>query len=117
MTDWREKAKELGIPVYDKELKRPRLKVAVLADIEVMSNVCKDIKITIRADEATEICRKALFDHVSKLGMKNITCEKWFLNCKRKGIVFKGQKNEDRQTESERREGSGAGEHVPEESR
>ena len=31
---WREDAKELGIPVYDHENSRPRLKVDVLADIE-----------------------------------------------------------------------------------
>ncbi len=55
----------------------------------------KDIKITVTVREATEICRKALFEHVSNLGMKNVTCEKWYLNCKRKGIVFKGQKNGD----------------------
>lgn len=56
---------------------------------------CRDIKIIVRVEEATEICRKALFEHVSELGMVNVTCEKWFLNCKRKGIVFKGQKNDD----------------------
>lgn len=31
---WRETAKRLGIPVYDKENSRPRLKVDVLKDIE-----------------------------------------------------------------------------------
>ena len=33
-TGWREKAKEFGISVYDKEAKRPRLKIDVLEDIE-----------------------------------------------------------------------------------
>jgi len=31
--DWRAQAKELGIPVYDQELKRPRKKADVLCDI------------------------------------------------------------------------------------
>ena len=31
---WKDKAKELGIPVYDTERKRPRKKVDVLAEIE-----------------------------------------------------------------------------------
>ena len=86
---WREEAKKLGIKMWQ------RKKADILRDIEATKNVCTDIKITIRVEEATEICRKALFEHVSDR-MVNITCEKWFLNCKRKGIVFKGQKNEDR---------------------
>jgi hypothetical protein len=36
--DWRGKAKELGIAVYDQELKRPRLKADVLADIEAQTS-------------------------------------------------------------------------------
>ena len=32
--NWRAKAKELGIDVYDKARKRPRLKIDVLAEIE-----------------------------------------------------------------------------------
>lgn len=35
---WREDAKALGIPVYDHENSRPRLKVDVLADIEKARN-------------------------------------------------------------------------------
>jgi len=86
---WREEAKRLNIPLWH------RKKVDVLRDIEATKTKCKDIKITVRPEEATEICRKALFEHVSGLGMENITCEKWFVNCKRKGIVFKGQKTDD----------------------
>lgn len=117
---WREEAKELGISMLR------RKKEDVLRDIEVAKNVCKDvevedveickdIKIIVRPEEATEICRKALFEHVSGLGMVNVTCEKWFVNCKRKGIVFKGQKNDNDklvETEIERSEGSGASQHV-----
>jgi hypothetical protein len=89
---WREEAKSLGIKMYQ------RTKVDVLKDIEAALGKeaeveCKDIKITVDVRKATEICQRALFEHVSELGMVNITCEKWFLNCKRKGIVFKGQKN------------------------
>lgn len=31
---WREQAKELGVPMYDKENKKPRLKVDVIKEIE-----------------------------------------------------------------------------------
>ena len=116
--NWREEAKEFHIALYDHTLQRIREKEDVLRDIEVTKNVCKDIKITVIAKEATEICRKALFEHVSKLGMVNATCEQWFLNCKRKGIVFKGQKNDDNkldETETESGEGSGTSEYVPSE--
>jgi len=87
--NWREEAKSLGIKLFQ------RSKEDVLRDIEATKNECKDIKIDVRSDVATEICRKALFEYVASLGMKNITCEQWFLNCKRKGITFKGQKNDD----------------------
>lgn len=111
---WREEAKELGISMLR------RKKEDVLRDIEAAKNVCKDveckdIKIIVRCEEVTEICRKALFEHVSNLGMVNVTCEKWFVNCKRKGIVFKGQKNDNDklvETEVERGEGSGESENV-----
>ena len=75
----------------------------------------EDIKIVIRTDEAAKICRDALFEHVKNLGMKNVTCEKWYLNCKRKGIVFKGQKDDDKklnETGISRSEGSGKSECV-----
>ena len=42
--------------------------------------------------EATRICSDALFGHVASQGFENVSCEKWFLNCKRKGIVFKGNR-------------------------
>ncbi len=76
----------------------------------------EDIKIVIRTEEAAKICRDALFEHVKNLGMKNVTCEKWFLNCKRKGIVFKGQKNDNDKLDeigTGRSEGSGKSEYVP----
>ena len=100
---WREEAKELGIAVYDKELKRPRKKVDVLADIEAKKEKPEDItgptKIVVSVQEANKICSDALFKHVSEQGLENITCEKWFINCKRKGIVFKGIKNVRREEE------------------
>lgn len=107
--NWRDEAKELGIKLFQ------RKKEDVLKDIEATKNVCKDLKIIIGVKEATEICRKALFEHISDR-MVNITCEKWFLNCKRKGIVFKGQKNDDTEltkTQTGSSQGSGAVEHVP----
>ena len=98
MDNWREEAKGLGIKLFQ------RTKVDVIRDIEAAKGECRDIKIAIRPDEATEICRKALFEHVSNMGMENITCEKWFVNCKRKGIVFKGQKKKNEQTCSQEEE-------------
>tara|TARA_Y100000310_G_C20553166_1_gene749156 strand:- start:72 stop:428 length:357 start_codon:yes stop_codon:yes gene_type:complete len=112
---WREDAKGLSIALYDHDARCVRKKVDVLKDIEATKEECKDIKIVVRPEDATEICRIALFEHVFALGMKNITCEKWFINCKRKGIVFKGQKNdENKQRSTESGEGSGASEHVSE---
>lgn len=92
---WREEAKELGIAVYDKKLKRPRKKLDVLRDIELKkAEVTNEaMRIIISPRDATEICKKALYEYVSAMGMKDAYCEKWFLNCKRKGIVFKGTKN------------------------
>ena len=94
---WREEAKELGVPLYDKELKRPRKKVDVLADIEAKKKKPEDVagpaKIIISVQEANKMCSEALFRYVAEQGLENITCEKWFINCKRKGIVFKGIKN------------------------
>ncbi len=121
---WREEAKELGVPLYDHALKRVRKKADVEKDtmaarLKVVKpeSECKDIKIVVRPEVATEICRRALFDYVSLLGMTNVTCEKWFINCKRKGIVFKGQKNDDDklvETEIDSGQESRTGEHVSE---
>ena len=107
---WREEAKKLGVPLYDHELKRVRKKLDVLADIEAKKEkpveVTGPTKIIISIQDATKICSDALFKHVAELGLTKISCEKWFLNCKRKGIVFKGIKN-DRARTSETTEGEG----------
>ena len=54
------------------------------------------VKIVIEPKEATEICNKALYAVVIERGLVagTITNEQWFLNCKRKGIVFKGKQND-----------------------
>ena len=95
---WREEAKELGVAVYDKALKRPRKKLDVMADIEAKKEkpveVTGPTKIIISIQDATKICSDALFKHVAELGLTKISSERWFLNCKRKGIVFKGIKND-----------------------
>ncbi len=41
---WRDQAKELGIEVYDKVNKRPRLKIDVLKDILEKTNVSKELQ-------------------------------------------------------------------------
>ncbi len=41
--NWRTQAKELGIEVYDKVNKKPRLKVEVLKDIEEKTNVSEKL--------------------------------------------------------------------------
>ncbi len=92
---WREEAKELDVSVYDHTLNRPRKKEDVIADIEAKKNPpCLYIKVIISPREAHEICSKALYKTAVERGLKagTITNEKWFMNCKRKGIVFKGQK-------------------------
>lgn len=89
--DWRKKAKELNIPLWH------RKKVDVLKDIAAKTETVTEpefIKVIISPKEATAICNKALFDVAMERGLGTlITCERWFVNCKRKGIVFKGRKN------------------------
>ena len=103
---WREEAKELGIPLYDHELKKIRKKADVLADMASKSygvvNVSEPVNIIISVKEANQICSEALFGHVAGLGFKDVSIEtpilrfihkNQFLNCKRRGIVFSGVKN------------------------
>ena len=107
--NWREEAKELGVPLYDHELKRIRKKADVLADFPNAKEFKRQrekpetIKVIITPREATEICNKALKAVAVERGLgEPITCEKWFVNCKRKGIVFKGKQNDDKElTETE----------------
>ncbi len=113
---WREEAKELGIKMYQ------RKKVDVLADIEAKKNPPRDVlaKIIIQPREATEICNKALYAVAVERGLVSgtITNEKFFINCKRKGIVFKGIKNDNdklNEIETVAEQGSGTGEYVSEE--
>ena len=73
-------------------------------------------KVVISPREATRICSEALFKYVSEKGLTDITCEGWFVNCKRKGIVFKGTKNVNdklTKTEEDERERDGTGKYVP----
>ena len=108
--DWREEAKELGVALYDKELKRPRKKDDILADIEARKTAQPEpVKITVDVKEVNKICSDALFKHVADQGLTNISCEKWFLNCKRKGIVFRGLKNAERRNEESESEETGSG--------
>ena len=93
MENWREKAKELGISLYH------RKKDDVIREIENKAvKKSEDMKITIEPRKAFEICVAALRGYVIEQGMdgdKEIIWEKWFVNCKRKGIVFRGKaKNE-----------------------
>ncbi len=84
--DWRREAKELGISLYHKK------KVDVLLEIE--NRKPKDIKVIIDPKEATVICNKALRAVAVERGLnsdENILIERWFVNCKRKGIVFRGK--------------------------
>lgn len=90
---WREEAKELGIPLYH------RKKADVLAEIQekklgiAVRNAL--VKMTISGQEATAICIAALKEYVRNHGLSEpITHEKWFVNCKRKGIVFTGAKHD-----------------------
>lgn len=92
---WREEAKELGIALYDHDWKRPRKKADVLADIEAkkVPEKPEPIKVLIEAKEADAICHKVLRDIAIERGLdgdKEITCERWGVNCKRKGIIFRG---------------------------
>jgi hypothetical protein len=104
---WREEAKQLGISLYDKELKRPRLKANVEVDIASASvpklTVDEPESVVIEVREANAICRQALLDHVTEMGFSDVSIERCieslirkfkFLNCKRRGIAFKGTKND-----------------------
>ena len=92
MKDWRAKAKELNIKMYQ------RKKVDVIADIETaLSQQDETIKVIVHPRKAMEICDAALREYVIEQGLdgdKEITRERWFVNCKRKGIVFKGKAKE-----------------------
>ena len=93
MEKWREKAKELNISLYH------RKKDDVIREITEKTTVeSEDMKITVEPRKAFEICVAALRGYVIEQGMdgdKEIIWEKWFVNCKRKGIVFRGKaKNE-----------------------
>ena len=108
---WREQAQELGIAMWQ------RKKVDVLADIETKLNP-PIVKVIIDPKEATMICNKALYAVAVERGLKagTISNEKWFVNCKRKGIVFKGKQDvENKQRNTEDSKGSGTSEHVSEE--
>ena len=83
---WREQAKELGIPLFQ------RKKVAVLADIEAILHPPQK-KVLIKGRIAKEICDKALRDYAIEQGIDGnepIATERWSLNCRRRGIMFKG---------------------------
>ena len=74
------------------------------------------MKVVIDRKEATRICSEALFKYVADQGYKDISCEAWSLNCKRKGIVFKGtQDGDDKLDETEKsgRQRDGTGKYVP----
>lgn len=87
--NWRVEAKTLGIPMYR------RKKVDVIADIEAKNAKPEFIRVIVSPRQATEICNKAIKEYVIEQGLcEPITCEKWFVNCKRKGIVYKGKPNE-----------------------
>ena len=69
------------------------------------------MKILIDVKKADQICRTALLKYASEQGLKDVVLERYvdvavckgkFLNCKRKGIEFKGTENDtQRASESE----------------
>ena len=76
------------------------------------------VKVVINPKEATAICNKALYAEAIERGLVagTITNEYWFVNCKRKGIVFKGKLNDDTKLEEAKvstDKGSGESKHVP----
>lgn len=97
---WRREAKELGIKLWH------RKKEDVIKEIEAKTIAKTEfIKITIDRHTAIRLCEEALKDYVIRKGLcEPVSSEKWFLNCKRKGIVFKGKAendcNQQRETES-----------------
>ena len=124
---WRDEAKVSGVALYDYTLGCTRKKVDVLAEIEAKRQPQEEaVKITINVKEANRICKDALFNHITEQGFNNVICERYvesacargkFLNCKRKGIIFKGKPNGDTElikTEVSRSEGRPEGEHVSE---
>lgn len=126
---WREEAKEIGVALYDHDLKRVRKKEDVLAEIEVKNQSQTELfKIVISVKEANQICKDALFKYVTEQGFDNVICERYvesalkrgvFLNCKRKGLIFKGQKDDNTkliETGTGGSQGSRESEHVSERS-
>ena len=94
MENWRERAKELDIPMYQ------RKKEDVIADI-ISVAVPEKVNLKIDVKTANAICRDALFKYAEEQGIENAVCEQYverfiwqgkFLNCKRKGIIFNGTK-------------------------
>ena len=84
--NWRIEAKALEISMYR------RKKVDVIADIEAKKTKPEFIRVIVSPKQATELCNKAIKEYVIEQGLcEPITCEKWFVNCKRKGIVYKGK--------------------------
>jgi hypothetical protein len=101
---WREEAKELGVPLYDHKLKRIRKKIDVLRDIEMkkIDAPSEPENVILEVREANKICRQALLNYVTEMGFKDVSIEGCietsirkgrFLNCKRRGIVFRGMKD------------------------
>ena len=102
---WREEAKELGIALYDKELKRPRKKADVLHDMnfrKIEPEISEPVSIILEVREVNKIFRQALLDHGASIGLSNVSIEscieslirkRKLINCKRRGIVLKGTKD------------------------
>lgn len=96
---WREEAKSLNIALYDRQQKRLRLKVDVLADIEAKKNkVAGKTRVVITRREAVDVCCKALKAHAVSKGLdpdKEILTSRWYLQMNRHNMTFIGQELED----------------------
>ncbi len=102
--EWRAEAKELNIPLYHRKKKDVLAEIAdVLKDIETkkvldnfnLGKIYQKVKLVVSGKQATRICNVALREYVKQQGLvEPITCEAWYINCKRKGIVFTGAKHD-----------------------
>jgi hypothetical protein len=117
---WQAEAKDLGIPLYDHELKRPRKKLDVLTDIgnKSVPTLSEPVNVIIEVREVNAIFRQALLDHGASIGLSNVSIEQCIeslirknklISCKRRGIVLKGMKDGDRERTSDRTESESDG--------
>jgi len=92
--NWREEAKSLNIALYDHQLKKLRLKVDVLADIEVKKNKpAGKTRVVITRQEAVNVCCKALKAHAISKGLdpdREIKVSRWYLRMNRNNMTFVG---------------------------